>query len=63
MRFSLISFREKRGIKLRGFEMGVVLGFCLIFGGRKRKAQKNVDQVWDGCEEARGRGACLLGLL
>lgn len=37
--------REERGIELRGFEMGVVLGFCIILGGRKRK---NVGWVCGG---------------
>lgn len=60
MGFFLVPLREKRGIGLRDFEMGVVLSFCILLGGRKRK---NMDQVRDGCVVARGRGAGLPWLL
>lgn len=50
--FFLIPLRENRNIELRGFKMGMVLGLCIILGGRNRKAQKNVDQVRERCVAA-----------
>lgn len=41
--FFLVPLIEKRGIELRGFKTGMVLGLCIILGGRNRKAQKNVN--------------------